>query len=784
MKRSFLPFIILVITAIFFFYQSVFFGKIPFPGDMLIAQYVPWKYESILGYNPGSYPNKAQYFDVIQQLYPWRQLVVEQLKSGRIPLWNPYNFSGSPLLANIQSSVFNPVNIFFFFFSMPTAWTITIFLQCFAASIFLYLYARKITLPVFPSLLSAVAYSYSLFMTVFLEYNTFGYIIALLPATLYFFELYREKKASWRTISFVLSVTLLFFVGHLQLAAASFIFLIFYVVFVKNPSQADKPSFPYVTLSLMVLSIVIASIQLLPSAELLYVSARVSQEYGFLTEKLLIQPWQLIMAIVPDIFGNPTTRNFIPNETYPTKALSIGVLALLFSLVGIMKWKREKRAGFFIGVLVVILLLVTRNPLSVIFYKVNIPLFSSSSPSNLIFLSSFCLSILAGFGLKIWLESNASRKSLLFFLGLILCFFLLALTHKSYFQEKNIFFSLVLLVAGSIIFLLGVYKQRWRKSLSIFIFILVIAESFFFFQKFNPFVSKELFYPDTKIAQILKSQTINGNRVWSFGNATIEPNVQTALHLYSSEGYDPLYPAYYGELLYATREGKFPGAFDRSTRSNAIIAPQSGGEVELTKNQARLKVLNLLSVRFILDRVENAGSEKTFPESIFKRIYHEDGWSIYENKKALPNAWLASSALIIKSPDEFQKTFFSPSFHEESTVILSDELGQELTLKNGTVTQFLSQSDRMLYKTKSDGSSVLVLSRTYYPGWEVYVDGRPGKILRADHALSGVFLPGGEHDVAFYYWPRSFVFGIYLSIIGIVSLILYAGFIQKRFYQD
>jgi len=119
MKRA-LPCIFLILVAGIFFYQSIFFGRIPFPGDMLIAQYVPWKYEAILGFNPGSYPNKAQYFDVLQQLFPWKQLVVDQIQSGKVPLWNPYNFSGAPLLANIQSAVFNPIQSYFFLYPITT----------------------------------------------------------------------------------------------------------------------------------------------------------------------------------------------------------------------------------------------------------------------------------------------------------------------------------------------------------------------------------------------------------------------------------------------------------------------------------------------------------------------------------------------------------------------------------------------------------------------------------------------------------------------------------------
>jgi len=39
----------------------------------------------------------------------------------------------------------------------------------------------------------------------------------------------------------------------------------------------------------------------------------------------------------------------------------------------------------------------------------------------------------------------------------------------------------------------------------------------------------------------------------------------------------------------------------------------------------------------------------------------------------------------------------------------------------------------------------------FYPGWEVSVDGKPGRILLADYLLSGVVLPAGAHRVKMHY---------------------------------
>src|SRR3989344_8092598 len=136
-------FFFVALTAIVF-YKFIIFGQIPFPGDLLIAEYNPWKSYSYLGYNPGSYPNKAQYFDVLRQLYPWKTFAVDLIKQGILPLWNPYNFSGAPLISNFQSAVFYPLGIFYLILPQISAWTFLVIAQPLFATFFTYLFSRKI----------------------------------------------------------------------------------------------------------------------------------------------------------------------------------------------------------------------------------------------------------------------------------------------------------------------------------------------------------------------------------------------------------------------------------------------------------------------------------------------------------------------------------------------------------------------------------------------------------------------------------------------------------------
>jgi len=72
----------------------------------------------------------------------------------------------------------------------------------------------------------------------------------------------------------------------------------------------------------------------------------------------------------------------------------------------------------------------------------------------------------------------------------------------------------------------------------------------------------------------------------------------------------------------------------------------------------------------------------------------------------------------------------------------------------------------------------LVLTDTFYPGWQATVDGEPAEILPADHAFRAVSLEAGEHTIRFEYRPLSFRVGAWVSLGA--GLLLAAALIGGR----
>lgn len=768
---------LLFLGVSFIFFYKFFLGKIPFPGDLLTAEYSPWRYYSFLGFTPGSFPNKAQYFDVLRQLYPWTTLVISSLKQGIFPLWNPFSFSGAPLFANSQSAVLYPLHILYFLLPQTVAWGILVMLQPLLISIFTYLYTRKIGLQKSSRILSTLAFSYSLFTTVFLEYNTFGHAVFFLPLLLFLAELLLEKKTFWRILIFILVLGSLGFVGHLQLFGFVFLFVIVYILF-----RIRHAAFPLKQLGFfcaaLVLGLGIGAVQLVPTLELIQFSARVSQEYSFLLKNLLIQPYQLLLFFAPDLFGNPTTRNYLLSDSYPGNALSISTIPLIFAFLALPFFKKNEFVRFYSITSLVLLCLFVNTPFTELLYKLQIPFFSTGSPTNALFLLGFSLSMLAGFGMMsvkwskyVW---TVLAMSLIVFLGGIIG---LKAFHIPY-SVKNFYYSFGIYILGVLTIAGFTWSKGIRKTFFIVCLVLLtIADLFYFFQKFNPFVPTSLVFPPTSVITYL--QKYEGiNRFWGFGAASLEPNVGIQYKLYDTGGYDPLYPKWYGEFLQSSNDGRIHTTFTNKTRSDAVIASNFGAE-EFAKSMYRKKVLDFLGVKYIIDRVENGTTQETFPPEQYMLTFTDGGWKIYENKHVLPRVFIAYKTTAYANEKDFENKFFSNNFNPRTTLLLKKSL-PTMQEGEGNVTVKEYSLNKIVLSSKSTTKGILFLSDTYFPGWKAYVDGKENEILKADYAFRAVSVPEGEHTVVFAYQPFSFYLGITLTIISLGLGVLFAFFVKRK----
>src|ERR1035437_2674972 len=233
--KKLLPIVLIILVVSVFFWQFLLKGLLPIPSDTIVGLYYPFR-DAYFKTNPNGLPYKNFLItDPVRQLYPWKQIAIEDSKKGNLPTWNPYNFAGTPLIANFQSAAFYPFNILFFLLPFQISWSLLILLEPLLAGIFLYLYLNNLKLRKEASLLGAIAFSFSGFSIAWMQWGTIIHTALWLPLVLFSvdklfvqfnkFRLLNKYILAW-SIIFILSLTFSFFAGHLQ----TFFYLLIFVL--------------------------------------------------------------------------------------------------------------------------------------------------------------------------------------------------------------------------------------------------------------------------------------------------------------------------------------------------------------------------------------------------------------------------------------------------------------------------------------------------------------------------------------------------------------------------
>ncbi|MDP3983275.1 MAG: YfhO family protein, partial [bacterium] len=566
------------------------------------------------------------------------------------------------------------------------------------------------------------------------------------------------------------------FAGHIQVLGYVLSFVLIYSIY--RAKLLHKIRRFWFIAWFIVLSVGIGAVQLLPGIELIGLSARSILEYNFLVDKILVQPYQLLMLFIPDIYGNPATANYALSDTYVGKALSIGFVAMLFVLVSTSQFKKSSQVKFFAILALVVGIMITANPISKVVYRLPIPFISSSSPTLMGFILAFSLSMLAGIGLDHWeMKKYKYVIPVMLIAGFtwVLYFFDMLPINKS-----SIILAGLLLVASLPLLYISTLKRKIAYLGLYALIFLQFSERWYSFKKFNSFVPKEVVYPDTAVVDFLKANA-GIDRVWGYGSAAIDANFATQLQLYSPEGYDPLYPQRYGEFIALTKQGKLQQKFDRFNRTDAVIATAYGLE-DLKENEYRLKVLDVLGVKYILDRVDNPSYASEFPSERLEQVYDTDGWKLFVNKKSVPRVQLVFDYLVYSNDKEFEQLFFSEAFDPQETVLLEEKpsLTTNCSSQKSGIKLISYLPNEVVSQVNTDCPGLLVLSDNYYPGWKVYSDEVETKIYRANYTFRAVVVPSGNHEIVFKYEPDSYKYGVIISLASVLIMGVTIIMIKRR----
>jgi hypothetical protein len=372
----------LLVLVLLFFWRAVFLGEYLIAGDM-INQFLPWK----------------------------TFLAKEFWATGRIPLWNPYTFSGNPFAANYQVGIWYPLDIIFFFVSAAKAFTISTILHFYLAGVFMYILSRHWKLDRAGAFASALLFTFGGFFVSRLGDGNYTLLTTYpwIPIIFYFFSQLLET-GKWKYLAYyALAHASQILGGHPQPAYYTFVSLSVFVLWWmyehwKQEAGWNRRFLPlgwYFLGALFVFAL--SAIQLLPSREIFQFSASRSggAPYVFATSSSF--SWKYLgLYFSPYIFGSPVDGTYwLDMEGYSECCGFTGILAVILAFIGLFSFQNKKSR--FMGILVAVsffFALGKYNPLYPFLYNIVIGLKMFRCPARWLMIIQFGLAFLAGAGVQ------------------------------------------------------------------------------------------------------------------------------------------------------------------------------------------------------------------------------------------------------------------------------------------------------------------------------------------------------------------------------------------------
>jgi hypothetical protein len=152
---------------------------------------------------------------------------------------------------------------------------------------------------------------------------------------------------------------------------------------------------------------------------------------------------------------------------------------------------------------------------------------------------------------------------------------------------------------------------------------------------------------------------------------------------------------------------------------------------------------------------------------------HSHGpWKLVHEPLAFPPAWVAPLVVAAANWGELYASL-SIAARREQAWFLPEDLPPPLPEPAARAARVLSWDGRTA-TVEHDGSCVLILRRTYYPGWSYRVDDGPAQpVLRVDGGLQSVLLPGaGSRHVELRYRPTGLARAATVTLTALAAAVL------------
>ncbi|HAF14093.1 MAG TPA: hypothetical protein DCK99_10430 [Blastocatellia bacterium] len=348
---------------------------------------------------------------------PLRLATANLIRSGYLPLWNPYIFCGMPLHGAAQAGVLFPLNWFYLAFNPALATNLMMLATYVLAALGAYVYAHRRGSSIAGAALTSVVWQWSGFLVAQIGHTNIVHTAALLPWLLWAIDGYGMLGKKGHGVLLAALIAVQVFAGHQQTLFFSLFVAGAYAVVMScaRESSREARSRYLWSLAFIAAGLALAAVQILPTVELLRNSLRAEASYDFFTS-FSLPPRFLWTFFAPYILGGGDGQLFrapyVGPAFYGEYIGYVGLAAIMLATLSFV-FKRDALTKFWtvVAIMGATLALGRFLPLNIYRLPYHLPVLNLFRvPARHLMEVDFALAVLAGRGLTaITSAPNRSR---------------------------------------------------------------------------------------------------------------------------------------------------------------------------------------------------------------------------------------------------------------------------------------------------------------------------------------------------------------------------------------
>jgi hypothetical protein len=746
----------LLLLPLIFTGRALFTGRVYAPVELTYTTEPLYALRTELGVPD---PQNRMLSDIAFQMIPWREALRRSIAHGEWPLLNRFEGCGDVMAGEAQPSPFSPFTLIALLLPAAASFGFTASIAFFLAALGAFLLARELACSEMASLVCAAVFTLAAPIALQILWPL-GFGWALLPFVLLGARRVIDAPSIRSATILTAALTLEALNGHPETLLHVVVIGAVYGVFEwMRPGRAQRGRALAFAIGAGIVALMLSAIAILPflDASSQTVEHRIRTEF-FARGPLRVAAGLPRVALLSDLL--PFVRNYF--HSFPTARAEAGSIALALAIFAL--WGSRARERWFFAVLGFFCLLASANAWPVAQLLHRLPLFNLALNDRLASAVPLCAAVLAGFAvegighLKTVSRGDAEGRRepsriRVENLGLgLVMFALLALLAAGAEGMRAGTIDMPRLAAETIPLALAAVIVLFvanRKITIPILLALVLLQRTMSDGALVPANETRIAYPPLALFRPLQNIR-EPFRIVATGPALF-PNTAT---MYGLED---------ARVMTAMTLRAFDDTFPAWCR-------RGGFGFNQIDDLAR-PMLSMLNVRFAV-----VPDGDPIPQG-WRDVTTDHGSRLIENLRVLPRAFVPRSIRAGVSNDIAEVTA-ATDFAEQAWLDLPAP-ARDAPNGPGTVSIHPRKLGFDLNATMARDGFV-VLSEAAWNGWRAYVDGKPAKIIRANHAFISVFVPSGHHKVRVTFLPQSFVIGRAISFLTLALLIIAGGVRASR----